>query len=64
MIPQLEMLSTYPEYVSGSDSDLNDNPLENYELDSETANYTVFHHVKTNFVSRSGRKVGIPKKYM
>ena len=25
-----------PEYVSGSDSDLDDIPLENYELDSET----------------------------
>ena len=33
MIPQLEMSSTYAEYVSGSDSDLNDNPLQNDELD-------------------------------
>ena len=52
------------EYVSGSDSDLDDNPLENDELDSETANDSVFHHVNTNFVTRSGRKVGIPKEYM
>ena len=37
MIPQLEMSSTYPEYVSGSGSDLNDNPLQNDEIDSETA---------------------------
>ena len=27
-----------PEYVSGSDSDLDDNTLENDELDSKTAN--------------------------
>ena len=45
MIPQLEMSSTYAENVSGSDSDLNDNPLENDEIDIETANDT-----------RSGRK--------
>ena len=51
-------------YVYGSDNDLNDNPLENYELDSEAANDTVFHHVKTNLVTSSGRKVGIPKKYL
>ena len=64
MIPQLEMLSTYAEYVSGSDSDLDDNPLQNDEIDSETANDTVFHPVNTNVVTRSGRKVGIPKKYI
>ena len=50
--------------TTSSDSDLGDNDLQNYELDSETANDTVFHHVNTNFVSRSSRKVGIFKKYM
>ena len=60
----VEYMDLDPEYVSGSDSDLDDNPLENDELDSETANDSVFHHVNTNFVTRSGRKVGIPKEYM
>ena len=60
----VEYMDLDPEYVSGSDSDLDDNPLENDELDSETANDSVFHHVNTNFVTRSVRKVGIPKEYM
>ena len=60
----VEYMDLDPEYVAGSDSDLDDNPLENDELDSETANDSVFHHVNTNFVTRSGRKVGIPKEYM
>ena len=45
----VEYMDEDPEYVSGSDSDLDDNPLENDKLNSETANDT-----------RSGRKVGIP----
>ena len=46
-----------PNYVSGSDSDLDTNRVETDESEHETENDSVFHHVNTNFVTRSGRKV-------
>ena len=47
MIPQLEnrdvkYIDEDPEYVSGSESDFDDNPLENDDLYSETQRMTLF----------------------